>query len=103
MTSPEDQGFFGRFLAALGRALQRGILGRSGHDYMKQFSGSDRYWDRALAAQLGWLQKPPPPRDRVRFRPSGDAVVSAGPGVRGAARRPPEPERGPVPGLTGRS
>jgi hypothetical protein len=102
MTSPEGQGLFGRLLAALGRALERGILGRSGHDYMKQFGGSDEYWDRALAAQLGWPQGPPPP-DPGRSPPPGDAVAHAGPGVRDAGRRPPAPERGPVHGLAGRS
>lgn len=102
MTSPEGQGLFGRFLAALGRALERGILGRSGPGYMKQFGGSDQYWDRALAAQLGWPQGPPPP-EPGRSPPPGDVVVHAGPGVRDTDRRPPEPERGPVHGLAGRS
>ena len=77
MTSPEGQGSFGRFLAALGRALERGVLGRSGHAYMKQFTGSDQYWDRALAAQRDWPREPPPPDPD---------------------RRPPGPKPGPVHG-----
>jgi hypothetical protein len=103
MTSPEGQGVFGRVLGALGRALERGILGRSGHHYMKQFAAGDQYWDRALAAQLGWPQKPPTPPEPDRFRPSGDAAVPAAPGVRDTAQPPPDPEREPVHGSTGRS
>ena len=100
MTNHDGQGLFGRFLAALGRALKRGLLGRSSPDYMEQFSGSDPYWDRALAAQLGWPQGPPP--EPGRSPPPGDAVPRAGPGVRVTVRRPSEPGRGPVPGLTTR-
>lgn len=37
-------------------AVQRGLLGKSGHEYRKQFSGSDEYWDEAIAAQRGWPQ-----------------------------------------------
>jgi hypothetical protein len=54
MTSHESPGFWKRLLHALGGGLARGILGRSGHGYSKQFTGSDDYWDRAIAAQLGW-------------------------------------------------
>ena len=32
-------------------ALRRFILGRSSWDYIKQFTGSDTYWDHALAAE----------------------------------------------------
>lgn len=54
MTSHETPGFLHRMVSALGRALRRGILGKSSQDYMKQFSGSDGYWDRVIAAQLDW-------------------------------------------------
>jgi hypothetical protein len=48
MTSHEKPGFWQRFCAA----CKRGLLGKSGHDYMKQFSGGDdAYWDEAIAAQ----------------------------------------------------
>jgi hypothetical protein len=47
-------GFFHRTLIAMGGALKRGILGKSSHDYMKQFGGSAEYWDRVIAAQSGW-------------------------------------------------
>ena len=48
---------------ALCHALKRGILGKSAHGYLKQFTGSDEYWDRVLAAQRGWPQehRPKPP------------------------------------------
>jgi hypothetical protein len=77
MTSHENRGFLHRMLIALGRALRRGILGKSGHDYMKQFSASDVYWEREIAAQLGWPQRQPAKSDPGRFRSSGDAVVRA--------------------------
>ena len=47
-------GAFRRFLAALGGALRRGILGKSDRPYSKQFTGSDGYWERVIAAQRGW-------------------------------------------------
>ncbi len=37
-------------------AVRRGLLGKSTHEYMKQFTGSDEYWDEAIAAQRGWPQ-----------------------------------------------
>jgi hypothetical protein len=59
MTSPKDLGWLRRVVTALGCALSRGILGRSSPDYMKQFTGSDEYWERIIAAQLGWpLEQP---------------------------------------------
>jgi hypothetical protein len=54
MTSPEPVGFLRRSVTALGRALRRGILGRSSLEYMKQFTASDECCNRAIAAQLGW-------------------------------------------------
>jgi hypothetical protein len=51
---PATSGAFRRFLAALGGALRRGILGKADRNYTKQFTGSDGYWDRVIAAQRGW-------------------------------------------------
>jgi hypothetical protein len=45
----EHAGLFSRIWAA----FKCGILGKS----MNRFSGSDEYWDRVIAAQLGWPQK----------------------------------------------
>ena len=103
MTSGKGPGLFRRLLAALGGVFERGILGKSSHDSMKQFTGSDQYWDRAIAAQLGWPRKPPPRPDPGPSRPSADAPGRPGPGVRDTVRRASEPELGPVPGLTRRS
>jgi hypothetical protein len=51
MTRHASPGFLHRMVLALGRALGRGVLGKSNHDYMKRFGGSDEYWDRVIAAQ----------------------------------------------------
>jgi hypothetical protein len=63
LPSRESPGLGRRLFTALGRALKRGILGRSTHDYTKQFTGSDEYWDRVIQAQLGWPRKQPPKPD----------------------------------------
>lgn len=47
-------GFVHRAWTALSAALKRGLLGKSSHDYMKQFTGSDEYFEEAIAAQQGW-------------------------------------------------
>jgi hypothetical protein len=41
-------------------ALRRFILGRSDWDYLKQYTGSDAYWDNAIAAQNGWPKSQSP-------------------------------------------
>jgi hypothetical protein len=102
MTKDESPGFLHRMMMALGSALKRAILGRSTHAYMKQFSGSDEYWDRVIAAQLGWPQKQPPKPDPDRVRNSGDAVVPVSPSVRGNGPSPPESDYEPVHGWTKR-
>jgi hypothetical protein len=77
MTSNETQGYLRRILTALPGALRRGILGKSSHDYMKQFTGGDDYWDRVIAAQLGWPQKEPPNPETAGLHVSGKAFVNA--------------------------
>lgn len=59
MSHPLGLGWFLRTCAAAGRALKRGFLGKSGHEYMKHFTGSDVYWDEAVAAQRVWPRKIP--------------------------------------------
>jgi hypothetical protein len=60
MMNQQSPGLWQRaFSAAIG-VLKRGLLGKSGSAYMKQFSGSDEYWERSIAAQLGWPEKQPP-------------------------------------------
>jgi hypothetical protein len=91
MTSHESPGPLRRMWTALGGALQRGILGKSSHAYLKQFTGSPAYWDRVIAAQRGWSQEPLPQPDPDRSRHSGDTAVGARPSVRDHAPCPPEP------------
>jgi len=71
MTSRERPGLLRRMFTALAGALKRGILGKSNHDYMKQFTGSQAYWDRVIAAQVGWSQKQHQKPDPDRFRSCG--------------------------------
>jgi hypothetical protein len=60
MTNHETPGILRRTWLALGDALKRGILGKSAQAYMQQFTGSDEYWDRVIAAQRGWPKEPAP-------------------------------------------
>lgn len=60
MTTRRDPGSWRDFVAAVGGALKRWVLGKSGHDYMKRFAPGDAYWDVAFASQRGWPQQQPP-------------------------------------------
>src|SRR5437870_1329854 len=71
MTSHESPGALPRMLTALGRALKRGILGKSSNEYMKQFTGSDQYWDEVVAAQKDRRQNQPPQPDPEAFDSPG--------------------------------
>ena len=44
-------GLLARIWRPCSSALRRVMLGRSGWDYLKQYTGSDAYWDNAIAAQ----------------------------------------------------
>lgn len=59
MTVHENPGWLRRQWTAVVRGLKRGILGRSTHEYMTQFTGNDEYWDRVIAAQRDWPPKQP--------------------------------------------
>ncbi len=85
MKSNESPGFLQRVLTALGGALKRGILGKSGHEYMKQFSGSDDYWNRVIAAQMDWPQRQPPTPDPDPDH-FGDASNTVVPIIRASVR-----------------
>ena len=39
-------------LKGIGRALKRVLLGKSTCEYMAQFTGSQDYWNRIIAAQV---------------------------------------------------
>jgi len=47
--------------AKLMSAVRRAVLGRSSWVYLKQYTGSDAYWDKAIAAELGWPDPARPP------------------------------------------
>jgi hypothetical protein len=102
MTSHEKPGFLRRLLNALGRALRRGLLGKSSHAYLKQFTDNGDDGDRASATQRG---RPEPqasqPEPAPRRRPD-TAAVHAAPGLPGAARRVPESDSEPVHGWSER-
>jgi len=71
MTNRKSPGMLRRMLQALGAALERALLGRSAHGHMKQFDGSDEYWDSAIAARQGWPVNQPPEPAPNRDRTSG--------------------------------
>jgi hypothetical protein len=63
--SHQRPGLFSRIRAAFG--------GKS----VNRFSGSDEYWDRVIAAQLGWPQKQVSELDPDGFRSAGNTVRPA--------------------------
>ncbi len=102
MRGQESFAFWRRLWGAIGGALKRAMLGKSAHDYMKQFGGSDAYWERVIAAQQGWPLK-------QSLSPGPDGARGAGNGALGprqpaqdSARGFPEPEEEPVHGWTRR-
>lgn len=95
MKGQEKVGFWRRLWWAVGGALKRAILGKSAHAYMRQFGGSDAYWDRVVASQQGWLQKQSP-------SPGPNGTRGCRPPAQEAACGLPEPEEEPVHGWTRR-
>ncbi len=85
--SHERAGLFSRIWAA----FKCRILGKS----MNRFSGSDEYWDRVIAAQLGWPQKQFRELESGSFPETGKAVR---PLPQDTGRRPLEPKYEPVRG-----
>jgi hypothetical protein len=102
MASHKRSALVRRIFTALGRALKRGLLGRSTHDYMSHFTGSDDYWDRAIAAQVGWAPIEPlkPVPDRSRDAINGK--MRPGPGGGHFTRASSDSEYEPVHGWTRR-
>jgi hypothetical protein len=70
----EHEGFLSRVWGRYSSALRRAVLGRSGWDYLKHYTGGDAYWDNMIAAQ------------REREAPAGAQAHSRTP-------QPPEPPR----------
>lgn len=65
LTSRNGLGSWRRVTIAVGGALKRWLLGKSGHDYMKRFAAGDEYWDNALTSQHRWSrQLSPKPEER---------------------------------------
>jgi hypothetical protein len=64
MTSSAKHGWLRRTWTA----VKRGLLGKSSREYMKQFTGSDEYFDEAIAAQRGWPQQHSSKPDSVQER-----------------------------------
>jgi hypothetical protein len=75
VATEKSSGLIGRLVSSLGRALERGILGRSTHEYRKKFTGNDEFWQGVLAAQAGWQQNQPRGPDPRRFRRPADFEV----------------------------
>jgi hypothetical protein len=55
----EHAGFLARVWFPCSCAIRRAVLGRSGWDYLKQYTGSDAYWDNMIAAQRECTPEPP--------------------------------------------
>jgi hypothetical protein len=102
MTNREHPGFWRRMWTAFGGALQRGLLGKASQNSRNHFTGSDEYWARAIAAQLGWPPNHSPKPDPDPLQSSGKVVMPNGPGDRETARLPLKPEYEPVHGWTRR-
>lgn len=102
MTRQGSVGLLHRLLRAVGSALKRGILGKSGHDYMKQFTGNDAYWDRVISAQVGWPLQRAPKSDPSRVGDPGELVLGSAVGAEDPRPGPPGPEEEPVHGWTRR-
>lgn len=65
LTGENGLGSWRRVARAVGGAIKRWLLGKSGHNYMKRFAPGDDYWDNALASQQGWpRQLSPKPEER---------------------------------------
>jgi hypothetical protein len=51
--------------------LKRIFLNRSDPDYLPYIAGTERYWDEAISAQLGWTHSIGEAPDQARGRGAG--------------------------------
>jgi hypothetical protein len=102
VTSREGPALWRRVVSGLTGALRRGPLGRSSHDYMKQFTGGDEYWDRVIGSRRGWPGPPPPQPGPGHCVAPGKADAHDARRVRGPAASLPAAEYEPVHGWTRR-
>jgi hypothetical protein len=77
MPQHERAGLVCRLLKGLGSVLTRGTLGKSSHEYMSPFTGSDEYWERAVAAQCRCHERRPSTSDSECWRLSHDGLIEA--------------------------
>jgi hypothetical protein len=101
MISREKPGVLRRLLGALGRLLNRGLLGKSSHGYMKQFAdtGEPRGWPGEPSGEGPERSLQP---GGERFQDTGAVAVLVATSLPGTARRSAEPEFEPVHGWTRR-
>ncbi len=102
MRDREGAGFWRRALAAASGVLLRGIQGKSGNGYLTRFAGDEEYWERAIAAQLGWPGEGPRGTEPHPSGSPGGAASGERPDGRDAAGHRPESEYEPVYGWTKR-
>jgi hypothetical protein len=72
------------------------------HDSTKRLTGSTEYWERAIAAQLGWPLKQHPKRDPDALPSTDDVLLFGEPSLRETSGARAEPEFEPVYGWTRR-
>jgi hypothetical protein len=102
MTRQGSVGPLRRLLRAFGGALKRGILGKSCHDYAGQFTGTDAYWDRMIAAQRGRLLQQPAEAANGRSSERGNGIPNTAPRAESLPPDPSDFEEEPVHGWTRR-
>jgi len=102
MTRYQRVGLLRRLWRGLWAAVKRGALGKSGHDYMKQFLGGDAYCGRVSAAHPFSPRQQSPQPDRDRGRSTGDGLAGPTPGAHATVSGLFQPEEEPVHGWTKR-
>ncbi len=58
------------------RAIQRAVLGKSSGAFLEHLTGSNEYWNRALAAQAGWPRQSPSGVEGTALLKQGDGPQS---------------------------
>lgn len=102
MSRHEVPGPWSRLWTACTRALTRGVRAISVYDPAKRLTGSNEYWEQAIAAQLGWPEQLLPNRHPTPPASMDDLLLQDGPPSRASASGPAEPEFEPVHGWTRR-
>jgi hypothetical protein len=82
MSNQVTPGVLRRWISALGGAIKRGALGKSSHQYMKQFSGGDVYWDAIVPPHHGRQQPQAVPANADAAPASGRVAAPTAPAAR---------------------